>query len=63
MVSHLRKGLETQMNFYVKKLLQSNQYTQQELSSLTISELANLYKKTQAPANNSKESPSKKNAL
>ncbi|WP_413303110.1 hypothetical protein AA0X95_25400 [Bacillus sp. 1P10SD] len=54
MATHLRKGLERLKQFYIKKLMESEQQSggtsASELHTLTIRELANLYKKTY-PAN------------
>jgi len=53
LATHLRKGLERLKQFYIKKLMDSEQQSGtsgSELHSLTIRELANLYKKTY-PAN------------
>ncbi|WP_157075829.1 hypothetical protein [Neobacillus fumarioli] len=44
--NHLRTGLERLKNFYQKKLIKTDLYTVQELCSLTVSELAELYKKS-----------------
>lgn len=48
MATHLRKGLERLKQFYIKKLMESEHSgsSESELHSLTIRELANLYKKT-----------------
>lgn len=53
LATHLRKGLERLKQFYIKKLMESEQQSGtsvSELHSLTIRELANLYKKIY-PAN------------
>ncbi|WP_420491678.1 Fur-regulated basic protein FbpA [Neobacillus drentensis] len=48
---HLRDGIERLRNFYIKKLLESGilQSSDPKITSLTISELAGIYKKTFSP--------------
>jgi hypothetical protein len=53
--NHLRTGLERLKNFYQKKLLTTDLYTEKELCSLTVSELAELYRKSVSPKKNSNE--------
>lgn len=58
MSNQLRSGLEKLKSFYIDQLLNSKLYSKQELCTLTISELKNLYKQKVSTPNYSKENSS-----
>lgn len=57
MTNQLRKGVETLKLFYINRLIESGLYyaSEDELHSLTLSELESIFKKTFPPKNKLKQ--------
>ncbi len=55
MRNNLQRGLEQLRNFYIQQLLKTGDYTFQELSTFTVSELAAGYKQSISSAKYTKK--------
>ncbi len=55
MSTHLRRGLDQLKEFYINRLLSLELFSKTELTTLTVSELAYLYKNSTLPKKSSKD--------